>query len=238
MSEIDEGVRLGEHSIDGQKVNVRARRIPRKVAAYARLLKSLFSERVGAREPIVWVDFGAGYGEIIEAVSKVMPAGSKAIGVEPMVHKAENSRARGLDVRGGYPEPDQFQADVVSMVNIFSHIPDFTDLLRIAATNLKPSGELFIETGNLADLECRSEFPGILDLPDHLVFSGVSQMERMLDQAGFQIVEIEHHRVDGPISFVKDVAKALLGRPVILRAPYTSNYRQLMIRARLKTALA
>ena len=236
MSDIDEGVRLGEHRIDGEKVNVRARRIPRKVAAYNRMFRSLFSDRIRSGEPIVWVDYGAGYGEIIEAVGDVMPPGTKTIGVEPMVHKAESSRARGLDVRGGYPEPAQFQADVISMVNIFSHVPDFSDLLRTAATNLKPSGELFIETGNLADLERRNQFPGILDLPDHLVFSGESQMARFLDQAGFQIVEIERHRVDGPVNFAKDVAKALLGRPIVLRPPYSSEYRQLMIRARLKTS--
>lgn len=238
MGDIDEGVRLGEHRIDGEKVDVRARRIPRKVAMYNRMFERLFSDRVRAGESILWVDYGAGYGEIIEAVRNVMPAGSKTVGVEPMVYKAESSRSRGLDVRGGYPEPNQFQADVISMVNIFSHIPDFSDLLGTAAANLKPSGELFIETGNLADLDRRNQFPGILDLPDHLVFSGESQMARFLDQTGFQIVEIERHRVDGPVSFVKDVVKALLGRPVILRAPYSSAYRQLMIRARLKTTRA
>lgn len=116
---------------------------------------------------------------------------------------------------------------------IFSHVPNFSGLLRTAATNLKPSGELFIETGNLADLERRNCFQGILDLPDHLVFAGESQMARLLEQAGFHVVETERHRVDGLMSFVKDLAKALLGRPVLLRPPYSSAYRQLMIRARL-----
>lgn len=238
MSDIDEGVRLGEHRIDGEKVDVRARRIPRKVATYNRLFGRLFRDRIRAGEAILWVDYGAGYGEIIEAAATVMPAGSKTVGVEPMVHKADSSRARGLDVRGGYPEPNQFKADIISMVNIFSHVPDFSDLLRTGAANLKPSGELFIETGNLADLDRRNQFPGILDLPDHLVFSGESQMARLLDQAGFQIVEIERQRVDGPVNFVKDVAKALLGRPIVLRPPYSSAYRQLMIRARLKRTQA
>jgi SAM-dependent methyltransferase len=233
MSAIDEGVRLGEHNIEGRKVDVRARRIAKKVVMYVRLLGKMYADRFAGKEPLTWVDYGAGYGEVIEAVARLAPAGSRVVGVEPMHHKAEAARAAGLDVVGGYPAPGQFEADVISMVNIFSHVPDFKEILEIARSNLKPGGELFIETGNAADLDRREQFFGIFDLPDHLVFSGESQMDRFLRDAGFEVVATERQRVDGPVTFTKNVAKKLLGRPVILSLPYTSPYRQLMIRARL-----
>ena len=232
MSAIDEGVRLGEHRIEGRRVDVRARRIPKKVRMYERLLGRMFADRFQGA-PVTWIDYGAGYGEVIEAVAKLAPAGSRTIGVEPMEHKTDAARKEGLEMVGGYPQPGQYQADVISMVNIFSHVPDFKDILAIARSNLKPKGELFIETGNAADLDRRDQFFGILDLPDHLVFSGESQMERFLSDAGFELVSTERHRVDGVITFAKNVAKKLLGRPVILNPPYTSPYRQLMLRARL-----
>lgn len=232
LNSIDEGVRLGEHRIQGKRINVRSRRVPRKIAAYKRLFRRMFRDRICAREPVVWVDYGAGYGEIIEAVAAVMPKGSRAVGLEPMSHKAETARSLGLEIVEAYPQPGQFAADVISMINVFSHVPDFREFLNTALTNLKPSGELFIETGNLADLDHHSQFPGILDLPDHLVFSGESQMSSFLRDAGFEIVSIERHRVDNMVSFAKGLVKKVLGRPVILRPPYCSPYRQLRIRAR------
>ena len=231
LASIDESVRLGEHRLDGQTVDVKARRSKRKVAMYRTLLGRLFAHRIGADQPLTWVDFGAGYGEVIEAVSGVAPPGSEVIGIEPMAHKVAVARQHGLTLVEGYPERAQFQADVVSIVNVFSHVPDFHNLLRTAATNLKPGGEVFIETGNLADLDHRSEFNGILDLPDHLVFSGESQMARYLASSGFEIVAIQRQRTDGLIDFAKLVVKRLLRRPVRLRVPYSSRYRQLMIRA-------
>lgn len=232
MSSIDESVRLGEHRIEGKRVDVRARRIPRKVRTYERLLQRLFADRLQDTSPLTWVDYGAGYGEVLEAVSKLVPESSRLIGVEPMEHKAAAARDLGLEVICGYPKPGQFQADVISMVNIYSHIPDFKDILATARSNLKPRGELFIETGNAADLDRREQFFGILDLPDHLVFSGESQMERTLRDAGFELIAVERQRVDGFVTFAKNVIKKLLGRPVILALPYSSPYRQLMLRAR------
>lgn len=236
LASIDEAVRLGEHRIEGKLIDVRARRVPKKVAMYKRLIARMFSDRLQSSAPLIWVDFGAGYGEIIEAVAAVAPPGSKAIGVEPMAHKAAVARQLGLEIVEGYPQANQFEADVISMVNIFSHIPDFHEMLRIAASNLKASGEIFIETGNLADLDERSEFFGILDLPDHLVFSGEPQIARYLAEIGFEIVGVERARSDGVVAFAKTVAKKMLGHPVYLRPPYRSRYRQLMIRGRRKVA--
>jgi SAM-dependent methyltransferase len=233
MSAIDQGVRLGEHKIDGQIVDVRARRIAKKVAAYKKLLRRMFVDRLSTGVPLTWVDYGAGYGEVVEAVIKIAPEGSRVIGLEPMAQKAQAARRAGLEIVESYPRPKEFQADVISMVNIFSHIPDFKDMLAIARTNLRPGGELFIETGNVAELEKREQFFGILDLPDHLVFAGESQMARYLSDSGFVLASIERRRVDGLVTFAKNIVKKLLNQPVVLIPPYTSPYRQLMIRARL-----
>ncbi|MBT9463740.1 class I SAM-dependent methyltransferase [Hydrogenophaga sp.] len=234
-SYIDAAVREGAHSIEGRKLDVRSRRIPRKIHRYQTELKGMFSDLWQSGKAICWVDVGAGYGETLEAVRGLAPLGSSIVGVEPMQYKAEMARKQGLEVQNSYLEPNIFKADVISMVDIFSHIPNFHSFLQIVIKNLKPGGEIFLETGNLADLSLRREFPNELGLPDHLVFAGESQLRRYLIEAGFDVIQIKKQRIDGFLSSFKSIVKKLLGRPVVLGVPYSSHYRQLLIRARLRS---
>ena len=98
---------------------------------------------------------------------------------------------------------------------------------------LEPGGELFLETGNLADVEHRYQFPGELGLPDHLVFAGETHLVGYLREAGFNVVAMRRERRDGCVNCLKQVAKKTLGRPSQVAIPYSSKYRQLLIRARL-----
>lgn len=231
-TEIEAAVDSGEHYLAHRRLNVRSRHLPRKVKQYERILRVLFRDLWISRKAILWVDIGCGYGETIEALSKLAPTGSRIKGIEPMEYKARHAQKRGLDVINSYLAPSTFEADVISCVDIFSHIPDFRSFLIVVASNLKSRGELFIETGNLADLKSRHEFTNELGLPDHLVFAGQDQLIRYLREAGFEVVEVQRHRTDGLVDFVKNVVKKLIGRHVKLALPYTSAYRQLRVRAR------
>jgi hypothetical protein len=70
--------------------------------------------------------------------------------------------------------------------------------------------------------------------PSHIVFAGEKHIRGYLERAGFDVVKVQAERVDTASDFVKNVAKILLGRPFLLRMPYTSRYRQLLVRARLR----
>lgn len=129
-----------------------------------------------------------------------------------MKHKAEIARKAGLNIVNSYLEPGQFKADIISTIDIFSHIPELQSFLKVVASNLAPGGEVFIESGNLADLKSRSEFPGELGLPDHLVFAGEEQLTRYLNDAGFDVVDIRRERIDGIENFVKNLVKRIIGR--------------------------
>jgi 2-polyprenyl-3-methyl-5-hydroxy-6-metoxy-1,4-benzoquinol methylase len=180
-----------------------------------------------------WIDVGAGYGEFVEAALAALPVGSEVIGVEPMEHKAAAAQRRGLTVRNCYLEDGKFQADVISNIDVFSHIPDYGGFLKTIATNLKPGGQVMIETGNLADLDHRGQAPNELGLPDHLVFAGRRQMELYLVAAGFRVVSVRNERFDTVSQMVKNAIKLTLGRPSRVGLPYTSLYRQSIFRASL-----
>lgn len=232
-SAITSGVQTGQHDLGGRLLNVRARRLASRVAKYRRDLVSLFADRFAAG-PVRWLDVGAGYGEVVEAVAAIAPAGSDVRGVEPMQHKAADSAGRGLTVRHGFLAASDGPADVVSLVDVLSHLPDFADMLAGMRAALAPGGEIFVETGNLADIERRQDFPHELGLPDHLQFCGEQHLLGWLDRAGFEVVQLRRVRHDGMVNLAKQAAKLAMGRPARLAIPYRSAYRQLQVRARMR----
>jgi SAM-dependent methyltransferase len=235
---VDSAVRTGAHGEEAGGLVVVSRRIGRKVQFYRGILAEVFADVWKRGKPISWIDVGAGYGEFVEAVSLLAPPGSDVMGFEPMKPKADSARARGLKVTNDYLRSDQPKVDFVSSIDVFSHIPDYAAFLGEIRGVLKPGGEVFIETGNLADVEDRGEFPGELGLPDHLVFAGEKHMRGYLERLGFEVVSVRSRRIDGLVNLCKNAVKLLIGRPAALGIPYRSKYRQLQLRARLRPAQA
>ena len=231
---ISEAVKSGMHGAEAGNLDVRSRRVPGKVDHYHRMFGRLFPDLWSRKEPFHWLDVGAGYGEVIEAIGRLSPAGSVIEGVEPMTPKAELARSRGLLVTNDYLRRDHAPVDIVSSIDVFSHIPDYRAFIGDVVAVLKPGGEMVIVTGNLADVADRSEFPDELGTPDHLVFAGKKHIVGLLEEAGFGIVAIDEQRTDTLLNFAKTCAKRMLGRPGVIRLPYTSSYRQLVVRAKLK----
>jgi len=235
MNTIEQAVTHGVHSLDGMgKINVRARREAHKVSSNKRLIKSLFGEIIHNSKPFSWLDIGAGYGELVEALLKIAPRGSRIEGIEPMSFKVNYAQSLGLPIRACYLNKITSSYDFISILDIFSHIPDFRSFLKDIKEVLNPEGQILIKTGNAADIGHRRNFPGPLTLPDHLVFAGKKQLARFLDEAGFDIVSFTEDRIDGFIYCAKNAVKWILRKPVILSFPYNSPTRTLLIRAKLK----
>lgn len=235
---VREGVETGVHSEVDTKRDSISRRVPGKVGRYKKLLGSMFGDSMGSGAPIRWIDIGAGFGEIVEAVATVAPQGSVVEGIEPMKPKVLVARRLGLNVREGYLENVSEEYDIASLVNVFSHLPDFSSFLETLRRVLKPGGELFLETGNIGDLTSPSEVPTDLNLPDHLVFGGEGNIRRFLERSGFDIIAVRRSRKDTLFGFLKLLAKKCAGRKVNLTFPYTSKYRSLAIRARRREPVA
>jgi len=228
---IDESVRTGVHG-DGK--NAISRRVPSKVRLYEGLLGDMFADVWSTGRRISWIDIGSGYGEVLEAVIKLASLESLVMGVEPMLPKAQDAQNRGLRVENMFLSDVSERFEFASLIDVFSHVPDFGDLLSEIAQVLCVGGELLIETGDIGGLRKPGHGLGGWDLPDHLVFAGESNMRSFLDQSGFDVVSITKRRVDGFEFSAKNMIKRALGRPAPIRLPYTSPYRTMFIRARLR----
>ncbi|MDD2646448.1 MAG: methyltransferase domain-containing protein [Patescibacteria group bacterium] len=233
LSLIDEAVKTGVHREINHKRTAVTHRAASKINLYKKIIADMFSDVWLDSKEISWLDVGAGFGEVLEAVLSLAPKGSKIEGLEPMEPKRTYAEKRGLTIRGGYLNSLEEKFSFLSLINVFSHLPDFDIFLEDVRRVLLPGGEFLIETGNIADLDSRDEVPTELDLPDHLVFAGEKHIISYLTRNGFSVVNIKRRRKDGIINFVKNIIKKIMGQRVSLRIPYTSKYRTILIRARL-----
>lgn len=230
---ITEGHRIGMHrTATGESFSVRGSRHPLRIRHYKSVLRDMFGAEIARGAPLRWLDVGAGYGEFVEAAAGVLPEGSEVVGIEPMQPKVAVARARGLPIDDRPLSAVQDRFDVVSLILVFSHIPDFKSFGRDLARRVKPGGILFMETGNGGDLRQRSDYPNKLMLPDHLVFAGVEQMKDIVDTIGFGVEATRQEPVDNPLWCLKMGVKGLLERRLVLKRPYASPFRTVFFKCR------
>jgi SAM-dependent methyltransferase len=195
------------------------------------VLSDLYGNTLAARR-VSWLDIGCGYGEFLEALKATVGPGSTLKGSEPNKHKTSYARSRGLDVE--YRELDQLreQFSHVSLLNVFSHLPEPIPFLSMARDLLEPGGELLLQTGNGGDVT-RREFPGELWFPDHLTFAGRKTLELVVEKLQMQLLGIHAYRSPPltPMNVAKDLVKRVIRKdynPVDWRGPF----RTLWLRAR------
>lgn len=228
-----EAVKSGVHRNVNHGRTAISRRVGAKVKLYRKIISTIFADVWESKKLVSWLDVGAGYGEIIEAVTLLAPTGSKIEGIEPMRPKVIKAKKLGIQIKECFISEITEKYDFVSLINVFSHIPDFREFLKDIKKVLKLNGEFFLETGNIGELSNYRLVPSELDLPDHLVFASERNIIDYLNEAGFSIIAIHRRRKDGITNFLKNIIKKLLGRKVALRLPYQSPYRTLLIRSKL-----
>lgn len=193
-----------------------------RVRHYVRVLHDLYGPGYFYGSGERWLDYGCGYGEFLEALREESGKTLSLTGFEPNAIKSASARERGLDV-GFESTTLERRFHYLSLLNVYSHLPNPLTTLAELREALEPGGELLLQTGNFAELE-REEIPVRLDLPDHLSFAGERLVQRVFEASGFRV-----HRV---------VRYPLGPRPKGLRArfrpqpPPARGWADLWIRAR------
>lgn len=227
---IDEATKLGVHQVDKGTLEVTYKPHSSVAAIYRAQISSAFAEEIKNNKPLRWLDIGAGYGEFVKELQHLLPAGSGVHGVEPMEAKRKHAEKLGIYLLESLPtEKDSF--DVISILNVFSHIPDFRAFLAEIVSHLRPGGSLFIRTGNGGDLDHRRDYPDKLDFPDHLAFAGRTHLERYLAEQNMFVCWFDERRIDTVFSAAKAVVKKVIGRKTQLFIPYTVPFRDIWLRA-------
>ena len=206
--EIEQAHRLGQHR--GLKpVETTGYYDFSKVSSYVRTLRDIFGSGRDLRGR--WLDIGCGYGEFMLALKKFSGNGLDVIGVEPNVHKTAAAKKKGLNVSYFDLDGHTEKYDYISILNVYSHLPDPPKALAAWKRLLTPGGQLLLETGDTADMSPETH-PTPYYLPDHLSFGSESIVVRVLENAGFQILEVQKYPEvrETPMAIFREALKVVV----------------------------
>jgi SAM-dependent methyltransferase len=178
-----------------------------KINRYLLILGKFFedSSSLDGKE---WLDIGCGYGEFLLALKKFTSRKIVVKGIEPNIAKQKSAIKKGLDVCYFDLGLHKKKYDIISFLNVYSHLPDPVSFILSCRELLKPDGELLIETGDTADLISEDHYRPFY-LPDHLSFASESIVVSILERSGFEVVNIKKYPYMkwNWISFFKEFAK-------------------------------
>jgi SAM-dependent methyltransferase len=222
MSGLHKGVKI---------INVTEGFKPYKVKHYLSILSDLYRTDMPT-DKINWMDIGCGNGEFLLALSKYFTHKVDAKGIEPNVHKQQIALGKGLKVGFYDLQTSNEKYDTISILNVYSHLPDPVEAFTNWYNLLNPGGELIIETGDSAHLTY-SEHHKPFYLPDHLSFANEEIITSILNRTGYKVIELKKYRYHmGFPATVKDTILYLLGKNKYLFSTYTKRPSNMWIRAR------
>ncbi|WP_296639902.1 class I SAM-dependent methyltransferase [Thiobacillus sp. 65-1402] len=207
--EIEQAHKLGQHR-GAELIQTTGYYDFSKVSSYTQTLKEMFGDGSvlkGKR----WLDIGCGYGEFLEALNKFSANGVIARGVEPNVKKAAMARKNGLNVDYFDLSGHREKYDYISMLNVYSHLPDPPAIIGEWKKLLMPGGRLILETGDTSDLTSELH-PKPFYLPDHLSFASEKIVTNILQRAGFDILGVYKYAEvrETPMAIFREALKALI----------------------------
>jgi SAM-dependent methyltransferase len=235
-NDVDDSHRQGLHR-GNQTLDVTGNYNPSKINFYSTVIDDL---GICVRDKTEWLDIGCGHGEFIESLLTRFGSKLKTTGSEPNVNKINSGKSRGLDISFINMSTHLKQYDYISLLNVYSHLPDPYFFIKDIKKNLKDFGELIIQTGDSSQLPATFQcYP--LSLPDHLSFTSSNLLISFLEENGFEVLAVKKY---APF---KITLKFIINQLIKILIPgYKSNFnyiigvllygdkRDMFIRARIK----
>jgi SAM-dependent methyltransferase len=135
------------------------------------------------------LDVGCGTGALLELLGNKNP-GMRRVGVELNYERAEFARGvAGCEIHQGPIEEFRCDGrfDVITMINVLSHIPSIDDLFDSIRSLLATDGKVVLKVSEMAvDVKKDSVFDW--GIPDHLHFLGLNTMNYICSKYGFRIL--------------------------------------------------
>jgi 2-polyprenyl-3-methyl-5-hydroxy-6-metoxy-1,4-benzoquinol methylase len=228
MNSISEANKIGEHKSKADRKNkIRNLRSYRlfnvfKINSFKKRIKKFFTGDEIKNKVISWLDVGAGYGEFIQALKKLASKKSQIKGIEPNLPKVKVAQKLGLDITDKKLDEITELFEYISLINVFSHLPDPVKFISDLSKKLIPNGKMLIVTGNGADV-APEDYPDNYNFPDHLVFTGERHLSEILERAGFNIIRIKKYKSFIPENILVKLIKLLLSRDsAVSKGPFRS----------------
>lgn len=139
------------------------------------------------------VDVGCNDGTLLKGFQA---RDTTTIGVEPAANLAEMSRAAGINVVNAYFGAETAKtvkaahgpARVITLTNVFPHLPFLDDFMRGVQTLLADDGVLVLEAHYLQDLLAHRAFDTVYH--EHVSYWSLRPMIRLFERYGIEVVDV------------------------------------------------
>ena len=189
---ISKAATLGQHQREKDQL-VTGRYQRSKIDGYLKVLRDIYPNCELERGNINWLDIGCGFGEFIETIENYTKKKCFIMGVDPNQDKILSAKKRNLNVSTANPDDLDKKFDYISLLNVYSHLPDPPMFLTGIKKNLKKNGELLLQTGHTSHIPKELQ-PRPYDLPDHLSFANKEIVVSILQRIGFEIIDVRMYR--------------------------------------------
>jgi SAM-dependent methyltransferase len=136
-----------------------------------------------------WLDLGCGCGTLLGVAQR---EGFHPLGIETDPQRLAFCRAKGLTVHSEELGPETFRPEsvsVVSLINVFSHLPSPAASFQVMARILKPGGLILVATSQCGRTVYRDEVT-TWHIPDHLHFAGPDTFSVLASRLGLDLTHI------------------------------------------------
>ena len=220
-NEISAATKTGQHRGD-ELLNSTGSFNSNAITRYLRILGEFFPNRFSNRNS--WLDIGCGHGEFLCALNRYFGNQIISRGCEPNSSKIASAVQHDLDVSFFDLSTHSETYDLVSALNVYSHLPDPIETLAEWKRLISPGGYLFLETGHSSHLPAKHHHKPYY-LPDHLSFANRDIVESILVRLGFKVLEtrIYRHSVFPEVSFgsvLRELFNFAVGRQNQLRVMF------------------
>ncbi|MCK4919699.1 MAG: class I SAM-dependent methyltransferase [Bacteroidales bacterium] len=229
----ESGLHKGENEI-----NITGFYSEKKVNRYLKILSHFYNKNELASK-MNWLDIGCGFGEFMESIVAYSNSNLEVNGSEPNMQKVDSCKKRKLHVDFIDLYAHYKTYNFVSLLNVYSHIPNPKEFLKKIKELLKPGGELFIETGHSSHLPAKYHHKPYY-APDHLSFANQVIVEEILKRIGFNIIKTKIYRhqqfisIDSIKSFIYYCYKFFIKRDLSIAEIFPKfPKRDMYIRAKL-----
>lgn len=213
--EISQAAKQGTHS-GLRQLDVTGVFKESKIASYSKVLDDIYSKDCGNKKTLL--DVGCGHGEFMIAYQNYFNGNVLVRGTEPNEVKRNSALRRGLNVGYFDLESHNDRYDTISLLNVYSHLPEPPAFLAMLKCLLNPGGELILETGDTANLPLKNQYTPF-NLPDHLSFASEDIVTDILKRLGFEIISVNKYPhstygmlLNNPKSIAKEFIKIFLPR--------------------------
>lgn len=188
--QISQSHKQGKHA-GSRELDSTGRYEASKVNEYLKILRDLFKKEE-LNKKSTWLDVGCGYGEFMIAVQSYSSGRIIVKGTEPNIHKRESAQKRGVRVDYFDLDTHEEKYDVLSLLNVYSHLPNPPQFFETLKKLLNPGGILIVQTGDTANLSAKEHFRPFY-LPDHLSFASEKIVVEILERLNFEVVCIKKY---------------------------------------------